>query len=63
MNKNNPHTPIMLREAAGTRPRVYARYEFGVEKSQSLEGEYSNSESETARPVRGLFRREGRGFR
>jgi len=26
MKKNNPHTPIMLREAAGTQPRVYARY-------------------------------------
>jgi NADH dehydrogenase (ubiquinone) 1 alpha subcomplex subunit 2 len=26
MKKNNPQTPIMLREAAGTQPRVYARY-------------------------------------
>lgn len=26
MKKNNPNTPIMLREAAGTQPRVYARY-------------------------------------
>lgn len=26
MKKNNPHTPIMLRDAAGTQPRVYARY-------------------------------------
>jgi hypothetical protein len=26
MKKNNPHTPIMLRDAAGTAPRVYARY-------------------------------------
>ncbi|WQF89461.1 Putative ribosomal protein/NADH dehydrogenase [Colletotrichum destructivum] len=38
MKKNNPQTPILLREAAGTLPKVYARYEFGVEKSQSLEG-------------------------
>ncbi|TQN69858.1 NADH-ubiquinone oxidoreductase 10.5 kDa subunit [Colletotrichum shisoi] len=38
MKKNNPRTPILLREAAGTLPKVYARYEFGVEKSQSLEG-------------------------
>ncbi|KAK3191167.1 hypothetical protein K4F52_002753 [Lecanicillium sp. MT-2017a] len=38
MKKNNPHTPIMMREAAGTLPKVYARYEFGTEKSQSLEG-------------------------
>ncbi|CCF33625.1 NADH-ubiquinone oxidoreductase 10.5 kDa subunit [Colletotrichum higginsianum] len=40
MKKNNPQTPILLREAAGTLPKVYARYEFGVEKSQSLEGEH-----------------------
>lgn len=26
MKKNNPDTPIMLREAAGTLPNVYARY-------------------------------------
>jgi len=26
MKKNNPSTPIMLREAAGTLPKVYARY-------------------------------------
>lgn len=38
MKKFNPTTPIMLREAAGTLPKVYARYEFGREKSQSLEG-------------------------
>ncbi|KAI1842590.1 hypothetical protein JX265_012582 [Neoarthrinium moseri] len=38
MKKNNPTTPIMLREAAGTLPKVYARYDLGKEKSQSLEG-------------------------
>lgn len=26
MKKNNPQTPIMIREAAGTIPKVYARY-------------------------------------
>lgn len=26
MKKNNPHTPIMLREAQGTEPRVFARF-------------------------------------
>ena len=26
MKKNNPHTPIMMREALGIEPRVYARY-------------------------------------
>lgn len=38
MKKHNPSLPIMLREAQGTLPRVYARYEFGQEKSRSLEG-------------------------
>ncbi|KAK3939424.1 thioredoxin-like protein [Diplogelasinospora grovesii] len=38
MKKNNPATPIMLRDAAGTLPKVYARYEHGQEKSESLEG-------------------------
>ncbi|KAI5867407.1 hypothetical protein GGS23DRAFT_592723 [Durotheca rogersii] len=26
MKKNNPYTPILMREAAGTLPKVYARY-------------------------------------
>jgi len=26
MKKHNPHTPIMLREASGIEPKVYARY-------------------------------------
>lgn len=26
MKKNNPQTPIMIREAAGTLPKIYARY-------------------------------------
>lgn len=26
MKKNNPNTPILLREAAGTSPKIYARY-------------------------------------
>ncbi|KAI9163231.1 NADH-ubiquinone oxidoreductase 10.5 kDa subunit [Paramyrothecium foliicola] len=38
MKKNNPQTPILLREAAGTLPKIYARYEFGNEKAQSLDG-------------------------
>ncbi|KXX79255.1 NADH dehydrogenase [ubiquinone] 1 alpha subcomplex subunit 2 [Madurella mycetomatis] len=38
MKKNNPSIPIMLREAQGTFPKVYARYEFGKERSQTLEG-------------------------
>ncbi|KAA6414252.1 MAG: NADH-ubiquinone oxidoreductase subunit [Lasallia pustulata] len=38
MKKNNPYTPIMLREAMGTEPRVFARYEYGKEKQESLSG-------------------------
>ncbi|GAB7352603.1 hypothetical protein MBLNU459_g2983t1 [Dothideomycetes sp. NU459] len=38
MKKNNPHTPIMIREALNVEPRVYARYEFGKEKMESLAG-------------------------
>ncbi|CAK4034264.1 Hypothetical predicted protein [Lecanosticta acicola] len=38
MKKNNPHTPIMIREALGIEPRVYARYEFGREKVADLKG-------------------------
>jgi hypothetical protein len=26
MKKHNPHTPIMIREASGIEPKVYARY-------------------------------------
>ncbi|KAI2604733.1 NADH dehydrogenase, alpha subcomplex, subunit 2 [Hypoxylon fragiforme] len=38
MKKNNPQTPILIREASGILPKVYARYEFGKETSKSLEG-------------------------
>ncbi|KAK0655811.1 NADH:ubiquinone oxidoreductase 10.5kD subunit [Cercophora newfieldiana] len=38
MKKNNPAIPIMLREADGVAAKVYARYDFGQERSQSLEG-------------------------
>ncbi|PQE21279.1 hypothetical protein CJF32_00006404 [Rutstroemia sp. NJR-2017a WRK4] len=40
MKKHNPNTPIMLREAAGTSPKVYARYEFGRERSEDLTGTF-----------------------
>jgi len=38
MKKNNPHTPIMMREALGTEPRVFARYDLGREKQEPLSG-------------------------
>ncbi|KAK0110082.1 hypothetical protein ONS95_002738 [Cadophora gregata] len=53
MKKHNPNTPIMLREAAGTQPRVYARYEFGQEKSEPLAG---LSDKEIEEKVTGLVK-------
>jgi len=38
MKKNNPYTPILIREALGVEPKVYARYERGMEKQESLTG-------------------------
>ncbi|KAK2765024.1 hypothetical protein FQN54_008723 [Arachnomyces sp. PD_36] len=38
MKKNNPHVPIMMREATGTEPRIFTRYEFGKEKQELLSG-------------------------
>ncbi|PYH46038.1 L51/S25/CI-B8 domain-containing protein [Aspergillus saccharolyticus JOP 1030-1] len=38
MKKHNPSTPILIREAAGTVPRVYARYELGREQQEALTG-------------------------
>ncbi|KAI5307803.1 hypothetical protein KEM55_007377 [Ascosphaera atra] len=38
MKKNNPYIPVLMREAFGTQPRVFARYEFGKEKQENLLG-------------------------
>ncbi|KAJ5557073.1 hypothetical protein N7513_002665 [Penicillium frequentans] len=38
MKKHNPHTPILMREASGTVPRVFARYDFGKETQEALSG-------------------------
>lgn len=38
MKHHNPYIPIMIREASGVEPRVYARYEFGREKMADLRG-------------------------
>nr|OQO19251.1 hypothetical protein B0A51_10495 [Rachicladosporium sp. CCFEE 5018] len=38
MKHHNPHTPIMIREALDVSPRVWARYEFGREKMERLDG-------------------------
>ncbi|KAF8449963.1 NADH-ubiquinone oxidoreductase 105 kDa subunit [Terfezia claveryi] len=38
MKRHNPHTPILMREALGIEPRVFARYELGKEVSLPLSG-------------------------
>lgn len=48
MKKHNPSIPILLREAQGTRPKVYARYEFGQEESKSLEGKAGETHKPTS---------------
>ncbi|KAJ8733681.1 hypothetical protein PYW07_014232 [Mythimna separata] len=36
IKKENPKFPILIRECAGVQPRIWARYEKGVENSVSL---------------------------
>merc|ERR1712000_249839 len=55
MKKNNPQIPILIREAQGTLPKIYARCDFGNEKSQSLEGLSDKQVEET---VTGLVKNE-----
>ncbi|KAJ5772319.1 NADH-ubiquinone oxidoreductase 10.5 kDa subunit [Penicillium odoratum] len=38
MKKHNPHTPILMREASGSVPRVFARYDLGKETQEALSG-------------------------
>ncbi|KAF2130991.1 NADH dehydrogenase, alpha subcomplex, subunit 2 [Dothidotthia symphoricarpi CBS 119687] len=50
MKQQNPNTPILIREASGIEPKVYARFDFGKEKSLSLKGMDNKSiESEVTR--------------
>eukprot|EP00475_Leptophrys_vorax_P019664 TRINITY_DN26967_c0_g1_i1.p3 TRINITY_DN26967_c0_g1~~TRINITY_DN26967_c0_g1_i1.p3 ORF type:complete len:103 (+),score=5.48 TRINITY_DN26967_c0_g1_i1:220-528(+) len=34
----NPTLPILVRECSGVQPRLFARYDFGVEHSLPLDG-------------------------
>ncbi|XP_043498723.1 NADH dehydrogenase [ubiquinone] 1 alpha subcomplex subunit 2 [Polistes fuscatus] len=36
IKKNNPKFPILIRECSLTEPRLFARYEYGVERQISL---------------------------
>ncbi|KAF7845639.1 hypothetical protein BT93_L1485 [Corymbia citriodora subsp. variegata] len=38
MKYHNPNTPILIREATGVEPKLWARYQLGKEKSHSLAG-------------------------
>ncbi|KAI5818861.1 NADH-ubiquinone oxidoreductase 105 kDa subunit [Pyronema omphalodes] len=38
MKKHNPYTPILIREAQGIEPKLFARYEFGKETQVPLTG-------------------------
>ncbi|KAM3956479.1 NADH dehydrogenase (ubiquinone) B8 subunit [Aphomia sociella] len=36
IKKDNPNFPILIRECSGIQPRIWARYERGVERSAPL---------------------------
>ncbi|XP_011871854.1 PREDICTED: NADH dehydrogenase [ubiquinone] 1 alpha subcomplex subunit 2 [Vollenhovia emeryi] len=42
LKKNNPRFPILIRECSAIEPKLYARYEYGVERCVPL----SNLKSE-----------------
>jgi NADH dehydrogenase (ubiquinone) 1 alpha subcomplex subunit 2 len=56
MKKHNPHTPIMIREASGTEPTVYAR--FGASEPAIRARLYANTGvdfgKEKKLPLKGL---------
>ncbi|XP_018607793.1 NADH dehydrogenase [ubiquinone] 1 alpha subcomplex subunit 2 [Scleropages formosus] len=37
LKKSNPQVPILIRECSGVQPTLWARYEFGKERSVTLE--------------------------
>ncbi|XP_030314751.1 NADH dehydrogenase [ubiquinone] 1 alpha subcomplex subunit 2 [Calypte anna] len=37
LKKANPEFPILIRECSGVKPKLWARYEFGKEKSIALD--------------------------
>eukprot|EP00892_Ulva_mutabilis_P012551 jgi/Ulvmu1/9669/UM055_0007.1 len=53
MKTANPGFPFLIREAEGTPAAMTARYDFGVEKSVSLEGK---SASEVMKELEGLVK-------
>ncbi|CAJ0940021.1 unnamed protein product, partial [Mesorhabditis belari] len=51
LKKANPEFPILIREASGIVPRVFARYEHGVERAVSLEDASAEKVSATLRDL------------
>ncbi|BFZ53153.1 hypothetical protein PYCC9005_000176 [Savitreella phatthalungensis] len=51
MKKHNPETPMLIREAFGVKPVVWARYEHGRETKTSVDG---LSATEVEKAVQGL---------
>uniref|UniRef100_A0A6V7XWT7 NADH dehydrogenase [ubiquinone] 1 alpha subcomplex subunit 2 n=1 Tax=Meloidogyne enterolobii TaxID=390850 RepID=A0A6V7XWT7_MELEN len=39
LKKGNRLFPILIRECSGIKPKIWARYEYGIEKSISVENE------------------------
>ncbi|NXX80175.1 NDUA2 dehydrogenase, partial [Urocolius indicus] len=52
LKQANPELPVLVRECSSVRPRLWARYEFGKEKSVSLE---NLSAEEVAKAVQSLL--------
>ncbi|GLJ44538.1 hypothetical protein SUGI_0935220 [Cryptomeria japonica] len=53
----NPRFPILIRECSGTEPRIWARYEYGEEKSMALDG---LTEGQITKKVEELVKAGGR---
>ncbi|XP_061858833.1 NADH dehydrogenase [ubiquinone] 1 alpha subcomplex subunit 2 [Colius striatus] len=58
LKKANPDLPILIRECSGVQPRLWARYEFGKEKSVSLD---NLTVDEVAKALESLLKGEVRG--
>ena len=43
----NPKFPILIRECSGITPRVWARYSYGQEQSQDLDGKNADQVLQT----------------
>ncbi|TQS36750.1 hypothetical protein Golomagni_02787 [Golovinomyces magnicellulatus] len=45
MKQDNPQIPIMIREAAGTQPRVFARYDLSDAEVEAVVSRFVNAKS------------------